>query len=400
MVSGNSTGYGGSSGGFWAFRYLVGGDGGMGAGIYNAGTLRLDDSTVNGNRAGNGAGGRPEVRGANGGAGGGIWSSGNLTANGCTFSGNSSGAGGTGGNSDDIAGAGGAGGPGGAICGMGSLALANCTLVGNSAGLGGTGGVHYTTWPPYFSYGASGGQGGSGGGIYSQGNLDLINCTIAANQAGSGGAEGPGTAGNGPSGPVGVGGGVTNASGTARLLNTIVALNTGNAADVSGEFTSLGHNLIGATNGSGGFPGAGDRVGSSASPLDPRVGPLADNGGPTFTLALLPGSPALDSGTVIGAPPTDQRGVPRPQAAGVDIGAFEYQYTIPVISGPAFQGPDSCLRCFGLPGRTYTVQASTNLLNWSDLNSVISGTNGLFDYVDTAQINRARRFYRLKCTAP
>lgn len=355
---------------------------------------------LNGNRAGNGAG-EEEARGATGGSGGGIWSSGDLTANGCTFSGNSSGAGGPGGNSDDIADDGGAGGTGGAICGMGSLALINCTLVANSTGPGGAGGSAYLPGAPGYGTPGLGGQGGSGAGIYNQGNLDLLNCTIAANHSGSGGAAGGhGGIFDGSPGPVGIGGGVVDAGGTARLLNTIVALNTGNSPDVWGAFSSLGHNLIGATDGSSGFPGAGDRVGSSGSPLDPKVGPLADNGGPTFTLALLPGSPALDSGTVIGAPLTDQRGVPRPQAAGVDIGAFEYQYTIPVISGPAFQGPDSCLRCFGLPSRTYTVQASTNLLNWSDLNSVISGTNGLFDYVDAAQINCAQRFYRLKYTAP
>jgi hypothetical protein len=183
-------------------------------------------------------------------------------------------------------------------------------------------------------------------------------------------------------------------------LNTIIALNSGVAPDVCGTFTSQGYNLIAVTNGSSGFPGTGDRVGSSGAPLDPKIGPLADNGGPTFTRALLPGSPAIDAGTAIGVLPTDQRGLLRPQGPGVDIGAFEYQYTIPAIIGAAFQGPDYCLRCFGLPGRAQTVQVSTNLLNWSDLSSFINGTNGLFDYVDAAQINHGKRFYRLKYTAP
>jgi hypothetical protein len=184
------------------------------------------------------------------------------------------------------------------------------------------------------------------------------------------------------------------------LLNSIVALNTGAQPDVWGGFLSLGHNLIGATNGSSGFPGAGDQVGSAASPLNPKVGPLANNGGLTFTLALLPGSPALDAGTAMGVPPTDQRGVARPQGAGVDIGAFEYQYTVPVISGATFQGPNFCLQCCVLPGSAYTVQVSTNLLNWSDLECIISDTNGLLNCADAAPVNCAKRFYRLKYTAP
>jgi hypothetical protein len=55
---------------------------------------------------------------------------------------------------------------------------------------------------------------------------------------------------------------------------------------------------------------------------DPLLGPLADNGGPTFTHALLAGSPALDAG--LGGGSVDQRGVSRPQGAGPDIGAFEW----------------------------------------------------------------------------
>ena len=56
---------------------------------------------------------------------------------------------------------------------------------------------------------------------------------------------------------------------------------------------------------------------------DPLLGPLADNGGPTLTIALLPGSPAIDAGRVVPGVTADQRGVPRPQGAAPDIGAFE-----------------------------------------------------------------------------
>jgi hypothetical protein len=54
---------------------------------------------------------------------------------------------------------------------------------------------------------------------------------------------------------------------------------------------------------------------------DPMLGPLSDNGGPTQTMALLPGSPAIDAGTSCTA--TDQRGVTRPQGAACEIGAYE-----------------------------------------------------------------------------
>jgi hypothetical protein len=65
---------------------------------------------------------------------------------------------------------------------------------------------------------------------------------------------------------------------------------------------------------------------------DPDLGPLADNGGPTQTLALLPGSPAIDAGgmpATSGCPSIDQRGDPRPQGPSCDIGAFEFDQDAP-----------------------------------------------------------------------
>jgi hypothetical protein len=99
--------------------------------------------------------------------------------------------------------------------------------------------------------------------------------------------------------------------------------------DVSGNFISDGHNLIGVVEGSTGFGATGDQLGSSNNPLDPMLGPLANNGGPTMTHALLAGSPAIDHGDNTGAPATDQRGVARARDGDgngskiVDIGAFE-----------------------------------------------------------------------------
>ena len=359
-ITGNYGNSGGAGGSNW---YIVGGAGGSGssgAGIYAGGSLALTDCTVSRNTCGNG------------GAGGALWP------------------GGTG--SGRAAGGGGAGGFGGGIFAVGDLSLTNCTVSDNACRYGGHGG-----------YGPGGGGAfgacGNGGGIYRSSGANvafLVSCSIVGNHAG---VPNP----DGQVGGDGTGGGVWAPYFPPlpfRCLNTIIALNSGVAPDVCGTFTSQGYNLIAVTNGSSGFPGPGDRVGSSGAPLDPRIGPLADNGGPTFTRALLPGSPAIEAGTAIGVPPTDQRGVPRPQGPSVDIGAFEYQYTIPVIIGATAQGSDFRLRCLGLPGGTQTVQVSTNLLNWSDLNSFINGTNGLSDYLDPIQTNREKRFYRLKYPAP
>jgi hypothetical protein len=108
---------------------------------------------------------------------------------------------------------------------------------------------------------------------------------------------------------------------TAR--NTIVA---GNATDVSGTLTSQGHNLIGDGTGGAGFTDT-DLVGTADAPIDPLLGPLQDNGGPTQTMALLPGSPARGAGDPTDAPEWDQRGpgFPRVVDGAMDIGAYQVQ---------------------------------------------------------------------------
>jgi hypothetical protein len=122
-----------------------------------------------------------------------------------------------------------------------------------------------------------------------------------------------------------------------RLDNTIVVDN-GAKNCWSGLFygiSSLGHNL--ADDDSCGFTEPTDLV-----VADAMLGPLQDNGGPTETHDLLPGSPAIDAGGNCPPPDTDQRGVTRPQGAACDIGAVEYLPepggSVMLIAGAAILG--------------------------------------------------------------
>jgi hypothetical protein len=165
----------------------------------------------------------------------------------------------------------------------------------------------------------------SGGGIYFWGlgvggDLKLYNTTISGNRAGTtgGGFEAA-------SGVIGVNnvtlarntatsaGGLHSAA-TVHVLNTILSENTG--GNCGGTIASFGNNLDDAS--SCAFAEPGD-----LSSLPAILGPLADNGGGTFTHALLPGSPALEAGNDLSCRPTDQRGITRPQGLHCDIGTFE-----------------------------------------------------------------------------
>jgi hypothetical protein len=122
------------------------------------------------------------------------------------------------------------------------------------------------------------------------------------------------------------GGGMKIDGGTLKIQNTIIKGNTARSGpDIIGAVESLGNNLVGNTSRSTGL------LSSDLKNIDPKLGPLADNGGATLTHALLAGSPAIDAGNNSGAPSTDQRGVVRPidgdsdETPTVDIGAVEYK---------------------------------------------------------------------------
>lgn len=372
-------------------------NGGSGGGISSQGFLALTNCTVNENRCGNGGpptspDGYPLGGGA-GGAGGGIFAA-DCVLIGCTISGNRAGGGGPGGFSYVPPYSGGPGGPGGNGGGIhlgGMFAfLTNCTIAGNFCGAGGDGGFAMA------GIQGDGGNGGHGGGIVGPALTQaVVACTIVANAAGGGG-------GGFAVGAVGYGGGVYtwdaygSAGRSGGFLSNLIALNTGNGPDLYGGFHSLGSNLIGLTNGCSGFTAAGDLVGSSAAPLDPEIASLADNGGPTMTMALLPGSPAIEAGPFLGVPATDQRGVARPQGNAADIGAYEFEFTPQIISA-RFQPPSAFwLKCCGLPNQICALLTSTNLLDWFEVTNLCSGANGLCEFTCPDAGDSNKRFFRTK----
>jgi hypothetical protein len=208
--------------------------------------------------------------------GGGVFLAGGGRLTGVTISGNVAG------------GPNGAGSGGGVVVAGGAASLTNVTISGNTA-------------RPDVSGGA-----GRGGGIVAEPGVTsatLTNVSVVANAAGvASGLDG----------------------GEYTLENTILANSPAAGNCPAGGVISLGHNLDSGS--SCGLNGPGD-----LRNVDPRLGPLADNGSATRTHALLPGSPALDAGTNDGCPATDQRGLPRPRDANrdgiavCDIGAFELQ---------------------------------------------------------------------------
>ena len=122
---------------------------------------------------------------------------------------------------------------------------------------------------------------------------------------------------------------MSNTGGTVSAHNSLFGNNTATShPDFSGDFASASYNLLSDGTGSNLIDGIdGNRVGSAKMPLDPLLGPLDDNGGPTLTHALLPGSPALDAGDNTDAPEWDQRGEGYARIVNdvIDIGAFEEQ---------------------------------------------------------------------------
>jgi len=158
-----------------------------------------------------------------------------------------------------------------------------------------------------------------GPGVGSSGFTVIEHSTIARNTVGGGGVLLAGE--NIATEHIGLVTGITTVS------SSVIGGGTGGATpNCGGEgIESHGNNVVSDL--SCGPPASGDRAG-----VDPLLGPVADNGGPTDTIALLLGSPAIDAGA--NCPATDQRGVTRAQGTTCDAGAFESSFTAPALSPP------------------------------------------------------------------
>jgi hypothetical protein len=390
----------------------------FGGGIYNDGgfsgsaTLTVIASTLSGNSAEVGGGiysigevsGRATVQIARStvcsnftvdvfGIGGGIYNDGaygsaTLTVSNCTLSGNSANVGGGIYNDGFLGSAtltiiastvcsnsafGGGGIRNEGFNGSATVEIVNSTLSGNSAGEGGgisTGGNSAFTSVKIANSTLSGNSASlSGGGIFNaiysgSATVQIVNSTLCGNSASGGG-----------------GGGIYNIAsfGSAIVEIGSTILNAGSlggniVTEQSGAVTSLGYNLS-SDDGGGFLTATGDRINT-----DPRLGPLHDNGGPTFTHTLLCGSPAIDQGKNFSTSSTDQRGdgfarivdnpaVPNATGGdGTDIGAFEVQQG--VCDSLAEQVGDliALVRGLGLPSGTaksltVKLQAAANALD-------------------------------------
>jgi hypothetical protein len=286
---------------------------GSGAGIYNEGTLAVTSSSFSDNDS------YPNF-----GGGGAILSSGHATISHSTFSRN-----------DAFT-------FGGAIWNSGIMEISHALLHRNHAGYSDGGisnGGRLTVTNSAVSENGGWFDGTGGLSNYAGGTLEITNSTIHGNRGyeGVGGITANGSVmitqstvtNNIALGRAWMAGGIL-VGGTATLRNTIVADNLlqepGLTSNCSGSISDGGYNIEDET--TCGFSEANQSHPNTDPLLDPAG--LQDNGGPTPTIALLPGSPAVDAipvgtagcGTTV---TTDQRGVNRPQGPGCDIGAFELE---------------------------------------------------------------------------
>jgi predicted outer membrane repeat protein len=229
------------------------------------------------------------------------------------------------------------GGAGGAILIGAGASISYCAITGNTAGgssYGFGGGVAIENSAPTTITDSTiannavntSSSNGCGGGLYIwNAGATLINCTVSGNSE------------NGGRG----GGGIYINNGSVYLTNTIVAKNTSTASfngpDIHGTVATANNDLIGINTSLTITTGNSNLIGTASTPLDPKLGNLANNGGPTQTMALLSGSPAIDAGTnsVLSAPTNltlEQRGYNRLYGSAVDIGAYEFGYQTPALT--------------------------------------------------------------------
>jgi hypothetical protein len=292
---------------------------------------------------------------------------------------------------------------GGAIDIAGSLYMENCALVANTAvnpyneltrppGLGGAvyNGAAFSAVNCTFANNVADGTyyGASGGAIYN-GSIAILNQVTIVSNTVEGGIRAPQN-----------GGGIASAANAYTILeNSILASNTTfyylyqpnafstNApANYSGGLADFGNNL--SSDSTAPFTSPGSRTN-----VDPMLGPLAYNGGPTPTMALLPGSPAIGAENVAYQTATDQRGVARPAGRPGDIGAFELTPASGLFPGGQ-TGNVYAISFLGTAGQQIEIDLSTNLASWTPYVTNLVGTNGVFEIFHTNNSAQAGTFYR------
>ena len=154
-------------------------------------------------------------------------------------------------------------------------------------------------------------------------------------------------------------------SGTGSLTNTIIFCVPGQT-NAAGTFIDGGHNICSDASASFSSP-------TSHNDLDPLLGPVADNGSFTPTVALLPNSPALGAADPAACPPTDQRRVRRPIGSGYDIGAFKLA---PVVFLTRLPEGKLTLGCVFEPASTNLFLGSPDLINWTWLATRVADEAG------------------------
>ena len=318
---------------------------GVGGGIYNTyGTLTLTNSILSANSATYDGGGIYNI-------------SGTVILNGSTLSANSAG---------NISKS--AGGSGGGVCNYGVLTITDSTISGNSATYGDGGGIYNISAGGTLTITDSTVSGNwalfDGGGVENTvGTSIIINCTFSGNSAttGNGGGINNDLSGStltltnstiaGNSAYLQGGGIHSQIAWSVTLANTIVAGNSNTnstSPDISGAVTA-DYCLIQSI--------AGAVVDSTTHNLyqDPLLSTLRNYGGPTQTIALLPGSPAIDAGsnTLASGLTTDQRGYARIVNGTVDIGAYESALNPTAPTGATISAPTDGYH--GVRGQVRTV---------------------------------------------
>ncbi len=315
---------------------ITGGVANQGGGLDNYGTAMLTDCTISGNSA-NGGGGLDNNRHAV------------MTLTGCTISGNSAETGG-GVNIES---------PDPSLFADNTATFTDCTISGNSAEAGG--GVYLAFGTATFTDCTISSNSVSlfGGGLNSIGAATLTDCTLSGNSASL------------------LGGGLNSEFGTVTIGDTIVAGNTAaTEPDVDGAIsTDQGYNLIGNTAGSSGLTASTDRLNRAAA-----LAPLGDYGGPTQTMALLPGSPAIAKGAALGQT-TDQRGFPL-DSPTPDIGAFQTQSAGPLV---VTETGDS-----GAPAGELDLRGAVNLANVLGAAETITFDPSAFAQAQTITLTRGQ----------